>query len=117
MGVLSQRTITKTRRKIRDFDQVKADLISSKSLEKFKDSKAAEDLPDLGRNYCVECARWFNAESTLLAHRKGKPHKRRLKQLREELETARIPGGGSSKRSTEASAETATTTDDVTMAS
>ncbi|KEY64757.1 hypothetical protein S7711_05407 [Stachybotrys chartarum IBT 7711] len=84
MGVKSKRTVTKTRRKLRDVDQIKADLLSTKHLAQFKDSKAIEDLPDLGRNYCVECAKWFDAESTLVAHRKGKPHRRRVKQLREE---------------------------------
>ncbi|KAJ6439955.1 phosphatidylinositol transfer protein CSR1 [Purpureocillium lavendulum] len=77
MGVANKRTITKTRRKTRDVDQVKADLISSKHLAQFKDSKAAEDLPGLGRNYCVECAKWFDTEKTLKAHQRGKPHKRR----------------------------------------
>lgn len=93
MGVLgSKRTLTKTRRKTRDVDQIKADLASARHLSKFKDAKASEDLPDLGRNYCIECARWFDRESTLLAHRKGKPHKRRLKQIRDEPENAKLPG-------------------------
>lgn len=61
----------------RDVDQVKADLISSRHLSQFKDTKAAEDLPGLGRNYCVECAKWFDTEKTLTAHQRGKPHKRR----------------------------------------
>lgn len=60
---------------------MKADLISRKSLDKFKNSKATEDLPDLGRNYCVECARWFDTESAMLAHCKGKPHKRRYESF------------------------------------
>ncbi|KAH8670472.1 zinc finger protein [Ilyonectria robusta] len=83
MGVTSQRTITKTRRKTRDVDQIKSDLLSPKHLSQWKDTKAIEDLPDLGRNYCIECAKWFDTEPTLVAHRRGKPHKRRLKQLAE----------------------------------
>ncbi|KAH7129320.1 zinc finger protein [Dactylonectria estremocensis] len=83
MGVTSKRTITKTRRKTRDVDQIKADLLSPKHLSQWKDSKAVEDLPDLGRNYCTECAKWFDTEPTLVAHRKGKPHRRRVKQLSE----------------------------------
>jgi bud site selection protein 20 len=101
MGVTNKRTITKTRRKTRcavqfllsqtrrkkhmarlmkicrDVDQIKADLLSSKHLAQYKDSKAAEDLPGLGRHYCIECAKWFDTEFTLVAHRRGKPHKRR----------------------------------------
>ncbi|UNI17298.1 hypothetical protein JDV02_003653 [Purpureocillium takamizusanense] len=100
MGVGNKRTITKTRRKTRDVDQVKADLISSRHLSQYKDTKAAEDLPGLGRNYCVECAKWFDTEKTLTAHQRGKPHKRRLKQLREEPDPnlQRIPGAVASSQ-------------------
>ncbi|KAI0165081.1 hypothetical protein GGR52DRAFT_93888 [Hypoxylon sp. FL1284] len=84
MGVANKRTITKTRRKTRDLDQIKADLRSPKHLAQFKDTKAREDLPDLGRWYCTECAKWFESEVNLVVHRKGKPHKRRVKQLAEE---------------------------------
>ncbi|KAK0384231.1 hypothetical protein NLU13_8319 [Sarocladium strictum] len=84
MGVGNKRTLVKTRRKTRDVDQIKADLLSPKHLAQYKDTKAEEDLPGLGRHYCVECAKWFEAEANLVAHRSGKPHKRRVKQLREE---------------------------------
>lgn len=84
MGVPNKRTITKTRRYRRDIDQVKADLLSPKHLKQYKDTKAPEDLPGLGRHYCTECAKWFDTESTLVVHRRGKPHKRRVKQLKEE---------------------------------
>ncbi|KAG6032205.1 hypothetical protein E4U41_007284 [Claviceps citrina] len=76
MGVRNSRTITKTRRKIRDLDQIKADLLSARHLSQFKESKSPEDLPGLGRNYCIECAKWFDTETTLKAHWRGKPHKR-----------------------------------------
>ncbi|EFY92409.1 C2H2 finger domain-containing protein [Metarhizium acridum CQMa 102] len=81
MGVGNKRTITKTRRKTRH-------------LAQFKDTKAAEDLPGLGRHYCIECAKWFDRESTLNSHRRGKPHKRRVKQLGEEPspDPQRMPG-------------------------
>jgi hypothetical protein len=62
----------------RDLDQAKADLISPRHLEIYKSTKAVEDLPALGQWYCVECSRWFETESTLLVHQRGKPHKRRL---------------------------------------
>lgn len=61
----------------RDIDQVKADLLSPKHLAQWKDSKAIEDLPGLGQHYCVECAKWFETETSLEEHAKGKPHKRR----------------------------------------
>ncbi|KAI0475025.1 hypothetical protein GGR56DRAFT_675191 [Xylariaceae sp. FL0804] len=83
MGVGNKRTLTKTRRKVRDLDQIKADLESPKHLAQFQQTKAKEDLPGLGKWYCVECAKWYETEASLVVHRKGKPHKRRVKQLRE----------------------------------
>jgi len=58
-------------------DQIKADLLSPRHLELFKEAKAAEELPGLGKHYCIECAKWFETEVSLVDHRKGKPHKRR----------------------------------------
>ncbi|KAI6082778.1 hypothetical protein F4821DRAFT_204989 [Hypoxylon rubiginosum] len=84
MAVINKRTLTKTRRKIRDIDQIKADLLSPKHLAQYKESFAPEDLPDLGKWYCTECAKWFESEVNLVVHRKGKPHRRRVKQLQEE---------------------------------
>lgn len=81
MGVTNKRTITKTRRKTRDVDQVKADMLSPKHLKQFMETKAAEDLPGLGRHYCVECSKWFETDATLISHQKGKPHKRRYAAL------------------------------------
>jgi bud site selection protein 20 len=78
MGVTNKRTLTKTRRKHRDLDQIKNDLLSSRHLALHKESKAPEDLPGLGRHYCIECAKWFETEVTLMSHRRGKPHKRRF---------------------------------------
>ncbi|KZF18906.1 hypothetical protein L228DRAFT_251781 [Xylona heveae TC161] len=74
----------KTKRRTRDLDQVHADLRSPKHLLQYKTSKAAEDLPGLGKYYCKECAKWFEGENSLLTHRRGKNHKRRLRLLREE---------------------------------
>jgi len=87
MGIFAKRTKTKTRRRLRDIDQIKADLQSPRHLELYKQTKATEDLPDLGRHYCIECAKWFESETNLVAHRKGKPHRRQVKQLREEAYT------------------------------
>ena len=62
----------------RDYDQVRQDIQSPKHLAQYKATKDTEDLPGLGRHYCVECAKWFESEYNLLAHTKGKNHKRRL---------------------------------------
>ena len=73
----------KTRRYTRDLDQIHADLASRKHLQKYHDTKAREDLPALGQYYCIECAKWFESEDNFTKHAKGKPHKRRVKQLKE----------------------------------
>ncbi|EAL89132.1 putative C2H2 finger domain protein [Aspergillus fumigatus Af293] len=61
----------------RDYDQVRADIDSPKHLTQYKATKDAEDLPGLGKHYCVECSKWFESEYNLVAHTKGKNHKRR----------------------------------------
>lgn len=74
----------KTKRRTRDLDQIKADVKSPKHLTQHKSSKASEDLPGLGEWYCIECAKWFEGEHNLVAHRRGKNHKRRVRTLKEE---------------------------------
>ncbi|KAI5283273.1 Bud site selection protein 20, partial [Ascosphaera acerosa] len=61
----------------RDYDQVLADLASAKHLAQYHQTKDPEDLPALGRHYCVECSKWFESEHNLRAHVRGKNHKRR----------------------------------------
>jgi bud site selection protein 20 len=73
----------------RGYDQVHADLASPQHLAKYKATKDPEDLPAMGQHYCVECAKWFETEHNLVAHRKGKNHKRRLRLLREDPHTQR----------------------------
>ncbi|PSS07079.1 hypothetical protein M430DRAFT_23231 [Amorphotheca resinae ATCC 22711] len=68
----------------KDLDQIAADLRSPKHLEQHKSTKAAEDLPGLGQFYCIECAKWFESEYSLVGHRKGSTHKRRVKALKDE---------------------------------
>ena len=77
-AIRGSKSKSKTRRRVRDLDQIHADLRSPGHLSAFKDTKAAEDLPGLGQHYCIECAKWFEAEYNLVQHRRGKVHKRRL---------------------------------------
>ncbi|KAL2751937.1 hypothetical protein ACRALDRAFT_2045165 [Sodiomyces alcalophilus JCM 7366] len=90
MGVTARRTITKTRRKTRDLDQIKADLLSPNHLKQYTDTKAPEDLPALGQYYCIECAKWFESEPNLVQHKRGKPHKRKVKDLRDDSYTQKV---------------------------
>ncbi|KAJ5769865.1 uncharacterized protein N7511_001916 [Penicillium nucicola] len=81
MGALRR---IKTKRRTRDYDQVLRDIDSPRHLELFKESKDVEDLPGLGKHYCLECAKWFESDYNLKSHTKGKNHKKRLKILKEE---------------------------------
>ena len=65
----------------RDLDQIHADLRSPKHLAQYKVTKAAEDLPGLGKYYCIQCAKWFEGEHNLDEHQRGKNHKRRYETL------------------------------------
>lgn len=80
----------KTKRLTRGLDQVKADLANPRHLELHKSTKAAEDLPGLGEFYCIECAEWFEGEHNMAAHRRGKNHKRRVKELKAEAHTQAV---------------------------
>ena len=42
-----------------------------------------EDLPGMGQFACTHCDRYFVDAKTLAAHEKTKPHKKRLKLLKE----------------------------------
>ncbi|EUC41739.1 hypothetical protein COCMIDRAFT_40113 [Bipolaris oryzae ATCC 44560] len=83
-AIRGQDSKKKTRRHTRDLDQIHADLRDEKHLAAFKNEKPVEDLPGLGQYYCTECAKFFESDANLAAHQKGKVHKRRVKQLREE---------------------------------
>lgn len=76
-AIRGEKSKKKTRRHTRDLDQVHADLRDAKHLAQHKDAKPAEDLPGLGQFYCTECAKWFESETNMEAHKKAKVHKRR----------------------------------------
>jgi bud site selection protein 20 len=77
-------SVKKTRRHTRDLDQIHADIHHPTHLKSFLSTKAREDLPGLGQYYCKECAKWFESDLNLVKHEKGKPHRRRVKALKEE---------------------------------
>ena len=63
--------------------------MSPAHLDRYKATKASEDLPGLGKHYCVACSRWLENQHALDCHKRGKPHKRRLKQLADGVYTQR----------------------------
>ncbi|RMZ88295.1 hypothetical protein DV736_g4469, partial [Chaetothyriales sp. CBS 134916] len=81
---------SKTKRRTRDLDQVKADLQNPRHLALHKETKAAEDLPGLGLFYCIECAKYFGDSHALNEHRRGKNHKRRVRLLKEEAHSQKM---------------------------
>lgn len=66
----------------KDIDQIHDDLKPGK-VEKLESQQKDEDLPGQGQFYCVQCARYFISQGSLNDHRKSKPHKKRLKELKE----------------------------------
>ena len=74
----------KTRRHTRDFDQIHADLHDKRHLEQFHETQTREELPAFGDFYCIECAKFYESEANYKSHQKSKPHKRRVKALKEE---------------------------------
>merc|ERR1712225_153225 len=91
MGIPQKSTKTKTRRRLRDLDQIHMDMADQKHLLQHKNSKAPEDLPGLGQFYCVECAKWFESEHSMVTHRKGSTHKGQVKALKDEPYTQKDP--------------------------
>jgi bud site selection protein 20 len=82
----------KTRRMTRGIDQIALDITNPTHLAAYKSYKGdVSDLPGGGLHYCVECAKWFDSAENLGAHGKGKVHKRRVKELREQVEGAGWP--------------------------
>ena len=76
----------KTKRRTMDIDQIEERLGNkTKVIEGYKDI----DKVGMGEYPCVECDRCFTEQAVLDKHTKGKPHKRRLKQLREGAYTQR----------------------------
>eukprot|EP00834_Sanchytrium_tribonematis_P002731 NODE_90_length_21577_cov_0.697691.p15 type:complete len:119 gc:universal NODE_90_length_21577_cov_0.697691:6952-6596(-) len=70
----------KTKRRTMDIDQISERLQNKpKAIEGYKDLEKV----GMGEYPCVECDRCFLDQFTLEKHTKGKPHKRRLKQIKE----------------------------------
>lgn len=81
MNKNTHRTI-KMKHYAKDIDQVVGDL-QPENKEKLINQEKDEDLPGQGQFYCVECSRYFINEKGLSDHNKSKPHKKRLKELKE----------------------------------
>mmetsp|Transcript_65 Transcript_65/g.108 ORF Transcript_65/g.108 Transcript_65/m.108 type:complete len:119 (+) Transcript_65:865-1221(+) len=67
----------------KDIDQIHKDL-EPQNHQKLTNQEIDEELPGQGQHYCVPCARYFINQSSLTQHYKTKPHKKRLKALKEQ---------------------------------
>ncbi|CAL8091757.1 unnamed protein product [Calicophoron daubneyi] len=74
----------KVKRRTRDIDQVWND-VKEENIQKrvAEATKPDEDLPGLGQHFCITCSKYFIDQRTMDTHVRGKPHKRRLRALKE----------------------------------
>jgi len=68
----------------KDLDQIQEDHLP-KNADKLLNQPIDEDLPGQGQFYCLQCARYFQGSDALEKHYRSKPHKRRLKVMKEPL--------------------------------
>ncbi|KAJ2786805.1 hypothetical protein GGI15_001216 [Coemansia interrupta] len=71
----------KTKRRTKDLDQIEADLLPE-NKQRLLTQPEDEDLPGLGQHYCIECAKYYIDDRTLTEHRRGREHKRRIRDLK-----------------------------------
>lgn len=73
----------KTKRRTKDLDLIYNDLSRKESIVALKNQPLDENKPGLGQYYDIHCAKYFETQLALDRHLKGKPHKRRVKELKE----------------------------------
>jgi bud site selection protein 20 len=70
--------LKKTRKRTIDMDQI-YEHIQPENVEKVTAEKTQfnEDLPGLGKYYCISCEKYFIGKTAMEDHNKSKLHKRR----------------------------------------
>ena len=82
MGRQQASKVYKTKRKTRDADQIlNDDLKSHAAVHALENQKFDEYLPGLAQHYCIPCAKYFESDVALTAHKRKKVHKRQLRNL------------------------------------
>ncbi|KAI8613838.1 bud site selection-related protein, partial [Chytriomyces sp. MP71] len=82
---------SRTRARVKDLDQIHEDIAktlaasSSTSLptNAMASTELDPDLPGLGQFYCIHCAKYFISQAAMDVHLASKPHKKRVKILKE----------------------------------
>lgn len=59
-----------------------------------KDKYKGEDVTGGGEFWCVPCSRPFISEAVMKEHERGKPHKKRIKEVAEEQYTQKEADAG-----------------------
>ncbi|KAJ2221331.1 hypothetical protein H4R99_008156 [Coemansia sp. RSA 1722] len=72
----------KTKRRTKDLDQIQHDL-KPENKGRLLNQPEDEDLPGLGQHYCVECGSYYADDRSLEEHRRGRGHKRRIRDLKD----------------------------------
>ncbi|RUS18431.1 hypothetical protein BC937DRAFT_88782 [Endogone sp. FLAS-F59071] len=82
-GIRDVSRAMRTRAFVKMLDQVHEDL-KPDNAAKLTNQPIDADIPGLGQHYCISCAKHFTNSVALSDHYRGKNHKRRLKQLKDE---------------------------------
>ncbi|CAG7723816.1 unnamed protein product [Allacma fusca] len=94
-GITTEKKKYRTKRRQRDIDQVFEDLQPEKR-QKLENQPLDLDKPGGGQFYCVHCAKHYIDEIALQEHIRGKPHKKRVRDLQEKpysIEESERAGG------------------------
>jgi len=75
--------LQKTRRRTRDLDQIAHTISSPHNLASHLSTFHPDDLPAAGLHHCAPCSKFFESHQSLTHHQRSKPHKKRLRKLRD----------------------------------
>eukprot|EP00040_Diaphanoeca_grandis_P029930 m.176164 g.176164 ORF g.176164 m.176164 type:complete len:156 (-) comp31842_c4_seq12:512-979(-) len=83
---LGQKKSFRTKRRTRDVDQTRADMLNNVVVQKVaKETTVGDgDLPGMGKFYCLSCNRYMVDAHALQTHLRSKIHKRKIKKLQDE---------------------------------
>ncbi|KAI7829183.1 hypothetical protein BX661DRAFT_181513 [Kickxella alabastrina] len=68
----------KTKRRTKDLDQIQTDLLPE-NKHRLLNLPRTRICP----HYCIECSRYYTEDKMLVEHRRGREHKRRLRDLKD----------------------------------
>eukprot|EP00039_Didymoeca_costata_P018842 m.335210 g.335210 ORF g.335210 m.335210 type:complete len:142 (+) comp17537_c0_seq1:177-602(+) len=81
---LKQKKSFRSKRRKKDTDQIRADMLDPVCVQKITQMEPDGDLPGSGKFFCIACNRHMIDAHALKEHFRSKIHKRRIKKLQEE---------------------------------